>query len=316
MVCVGTLGGDSFGGFWGLAIRMVRRGGCWVPGLNRVWRREDGGDPVVILAGLNPHRGPKFVVAADLVAADLKKNAKKSSRLSGLHKKLFKGPTGSGRGEKGRHPDPPTIRQILRPPQLCFFLPTILRYCRGMEKSQFLERLTKKNYEETKSASGVAESKGFSLERFCSGVDNPIGCYHAAIQELIVIDDLLSALVGIEGRYISIRRVHGKDDSANFPVDTSMDQLMMGSMKALYILIKKASAANFIGSAVLNLLQSQAKAIAKDHVVRSLLEKMSQSANQAYLGILERSKSDDIDYCAGITVAYSAPGKTWMLEGG
>ncbi|GFP92747.1 fidgetin-like protein 1 [Phtheirospermum japonicum] len=48
----------------------------------------------------NPDRGPKFVVAADLVAADLKKNAKKSSRLSGLHKKLFKGPTGSGAGVK------------------------------------------------------------------------------------------------------------------------------------------------------------------------------------------------------------------------
>ncbi|GFP96359.1 F-box/LRR-repeat protein at3g03360 [Phtheirospermum japonicum] len=46
----------------------------------------------------NPDRGPKFVVAADLVAADLKKNAKKSSRLSGLHKKLFKGPTGSEAG--------------------------------------------------------------------------------------------------------------------------------------------------------------------------------------------------------------------------
>ncbi|KAL3650089.1 Gamma-tubulin complex component 2 [Castilleja foliolosa] len=223
--------------------------------------------------------------------------------------------------------------------------------------------LTGRFHQVTKSASGVAESKGFSLDSFGSGVDNPIGCYHAAIQELIVIDDLLSALVGIEGRYISIRRVHGKDDSANFQVDASMDltlqesakrifplcesyllinqfvesrshfksglvnhalasalrsllldyqamvaqlehqfrlgklsvqglwfycQPMMGSMKALSTLIKKASAANFIGSAVLNLLQSQAKAMAGDHVVRSLLEKMSQSANQAYLGILER----------------------------
>lgn len=43
------------------------------------------------------------------------------------------------------------------------------------------------------------------------------------MQELIVIDDLLSALVGIEGRYISIRRVHGKDDTASFQVDASMD---------------------------------------------------------------------------------------------
>ncbi|GFP99320.1 endoplasmin homolog [Phtheirospermum japonicum] len=126
---------------------------------------------------------------------------------------------------------------------------------------------------ETKSASGVAESKGFLLERFGPGVDNPIGCYHAEIQELIFIDDLLSSLVGIEGRYISIGRFHGKDDSANFQVDASMDlalQPMMGSMKALSILIKKASAANFIGSVVLTLLQSQAKAMAGDHVVRVL----------------------------------------------
>ncbi|GER28287.1 gamma-tubulin complex component [Striga asiatica] len=227
------------------------------------------------------------------------------------------------------------------------------------------------------SASGLAESKGFSMEIFGPGVDKSIGCYHAAIQELIVIDDLLSVLVGIEGRYISIRGVQGKDDSAIFQVDASMDlvlqesakrifplcesyiyinqfvesrsefksglvnhafaaalrtlllvgsshpfpfcffkldyqamvaqlehqfrlgklsiqglwfycQPMMGSMLALSILIKKASASNSIGSVVLNLLQSQAKAMAGDHVVRSLLEKMSQSANQAYLGILER----------------------------
>ncbi|XP_047976026.1 gamma-tubulin complex component 2 isoform X1 [Salvia hispanica] len=196
-----------------------------------------------------------------------------------------------------------------------------------------------------------------------SGVDKPIGCFHAAIQELIVIDDILSALVGIDGRYISIRRVQGKDDSVSFQVDASMDlalqesakrifplcesyilisqfvesrsqfksglvnhafaaalrtllldyqamvaqlehqfrlgklsvqglwfycQPMLGAMQALTIVIKNASTSNFIGSAVLNLLQSQAKAMAGDHVVRSLLEKMSQSASQAYLVILER----------------------------
>ncbi|KAL0403399.1 UNVERIFIED_CONTAM: Gamma-tubulin complex component 2 [Sesamum radiatum] len=201
--------------------------------------------------------------------------------------------------------------------------------------------LTGRFHQETKFASGVAESKGFSMDFS--------GCYPAAIQELIVIDDLLSALVGIEGRYISIRRVHGKDDSESakriFPLCESyllinqfvesrsqfksglvnhafaaalrtllLDyqamvaqlehqfrlgklsvqglwfycQPMMGSMQTLSIVIKKASASNFIGSAVLNLLQSQAKAMAGDHVVRSLLEKMSQSASQAYLGILER----------------------------
>ncbi|XP_051121281.1 gamma-tubulin complex component 2 isoform X2 [Andrographis paniculata] len=65
-------------------------------------------------------------------------------------------------------------------------------------------------------------------------------------------------------------------------------QPIMGSMQALSIVIKKVSATNCIGSAVLNLLQSQAKAMAGDHVVRSLLEKMTQCASQAYLGILER----------------------------
>ncbi|KAL6504022.1 Gamma-tubulin complex component 2 [Orobanche gracilis] len=220
--------------------------------------------------------------------------------------------------------------------------------------------LTGRFHQEMKSASGIAESKGVSIESSSSRVEQAIGCYHVALQELIVIDDLLSAMVGIEGRYVSIRRVRG---IWHFQVDASMDlalqesakrmfplcenylhinqfvelksqfksglvnhafaaalrtllldyqatvaqlehqfrlgklsvqglwfycQPMMGSMQALSILIKKASAANFIGSAVLNLLQSQAKAMAGDHVVRSLLEKMSQSANQPYLGILER----------------------------
>ncbi|PIN02282.1 hypothetical protein CDL12_25207 [Handroanthus impetiginosus] len=45
-------------------------------------------------------RGPKFVVAADFLAEDLKKNAKKTTGLSGLHKKLFKGSSGSSAGAK------------------------------------------------------------------------------------------------------------------------------------------------------------------------------------------------------------------------
>lgn len=47
----------------------------------------------------NLDKGPKaaFVIASDLLAEDLKKGAKKSSGLSGLHKKLFKGSSGSGK---------------------------------------------------------------------------------------------------------------------------------------------------------------------------------------------------------------------------
>ncbi|XP_076883493.1 gamma-tubulin complex component 2-like [Bidens hawaiensis] len=210
---------------------------------------------------------------------------------------------------------------------------------------------------------GLAESKANSVVvDICLESDKPIGCYNASLQELIVIDDILSALTGIEGRYISIKKVDS-DESYSFHVAGSMDlalqesakrifplcksyllinefvesrsqfksglvnhafaaalrallldyqamvaqlehqfrlgrlsiqglwfycQPMMGSMQALSIVIKKASACNFVGSAVLNLLQSQAKLMAGNYLVRSLLEKMIDSANSAYLGILER----------------------------
>ncbi|CAN6864486.1 unnamed protein product [Brassica oleracea] len=45
---------------------------------------------------------------------------------------------------------------------------------------------------------------------------------------------------------------------------------------------------HFVGSGVLNLLQSQAKAMAGDNSVRSLLEKMTECASNAYLSRLER----------------------------
>ncbi|XP_068662171.1 gamma-tubulin complex component 2 [Aristolochia californica] len=192
---------------------------------------------------------------------------------------------------------------------------------------------------------------------------NPIGSYPTSVQELLVIDDLLSALVGIEGRYISTKRIRGKEGHVTFHVDASADftlqelakrifplcenfvvishfvesrshfkkglvnhafaaalrailvdyqamvaqlehqfrlgrlsiqglwffcQPMMGSMHALSTVIEKALTDNCSGSAVLNLLQNQAKAMAGDNAVRALLEKMTQCASTAYLRILER----------------------------
>ncbi|KAE8650096.1 gamma-tubulin complex component 2 [Cucumis sativus] len=226
-----------------------------------------------------------------------------------------------------------------------------------------LERpfLTGRFHQEAKTTSRFAELK---LDSFSNGgLEKAIGCYDAAIQELIVIDDLLSALLGIEGRYISIKRVHGKENEVSFQVEASMDltlqelakrifplcesflfisqfvesrsqfkkglvnhafaaalrallldyqamvaqlehqfrlgrlsiqglwfycQPMMGSMQALFAVTRQVSANDIAGSAVLNLLQSQAKAMAGDNAVRSLLEKMTQCASNAYLGILER----------------------------
>lgn len=223
--------------------------------------------------------------------------------------------------------------------------------------------LTGRFHQEIKESSRNSETKGFSMDSFSPGVEKAIGCYHASVQELIVIDDLLSALVGIEGRYTLIRRIRGKEDEFTFQVDASMDlalqelakrifplcgsyllidqfvesrsqfkkglvnhafaaavrallldyqamvaqlehqfrlgrlslqglwfycQPMMGSMKALSSVIQKASSNDYAGVDVLNLLQSQAKAMAGDHVVRSLLEKMSHCASSAYLEMLER----------------------------
>uniref|UniRef100_A0A2P2L6I0 Gamma-tubulin complex component n=1 Tax=Rhizophora mucronata TaxID=61149 RepID=A0A2P2L6I0_RHIMU len=223
--------------------------------------------------------------------------------------------------------------------------------------------LTGRFHQELKSTSRFADAKALPLDFFSAGLGKAIGCYDAAVQELIVIDDLMSALVGIEGRYIFIKRVHGKEDDITFHVDASMDlalqefarrmfplcksylvidqfvesrsqfknglvnhafaaalkallldyqamvaqlehqfrlgrlsiqglwfycQPMMSSMLALSAVAQKATANNYTGSAVLNLLQSQAKAMAGDNAVRSLLEKMTQCASNAYLGILER----------------------------
>ncbi|KAH7542231.1 hypothetical protein FEM48_Zijuj02G0051500 [Ziziphus jujuba var. spinosa] len=64
--------------------------------------------------------------------------------------------------------------------------------------------------------------------------------------------------------------------------------LCVFSARSIYTCDTAASANNFAGSAVLNLLQSQARAMAGDSAVRSLLEKMVQCASNAYLGILER----------------------------
>ncbi|KAG5054603.1 hypothetical protein JHK85_007113 [Glycine max] len=212
-------------------------------------------------------------------------------------------------------------------------------------------------------------------------------CIQFCPNELIVIDNVLSAMVGVEGHYILIKTVCGKSNDITFLVDPSMDlalqelakrifplcksfllinqfvesrsqfqsglvnhafsaalrallllesanwafglcfeyflycgvyfckdyqamvaqlehqfrlgrlslqglwfycQPMMRSMQGLSTVIQRASVNNISGSAVLNLLQSQAKAMAGDNAVRMMLEKMAQCASSAYMSILER----------------------------
>ncbi|KAL0887710.1 hypothetical protein Bca101_011693 [Brassica carinata] len=201
--------------------------------------------------------------------------------------------------------------------------------------------LTGRFHQEMRASSKFADSKRFPSESSSnSGVEQAIGCYDTPVQgfsdivilcylgtggeilkawELIVIDDLLFALVGIEGRYISIKSSQFKNGLVNHAFAAALRALlldyqamvaqlehqfrlgrlslqgllfycqpMMGSMRALAAVIQQASAKHFVGSGVLNLLQSQAKAMAGDNSVRSLLEKMTECASNAYLSILER----------------------------
>lgn len=69
-----------------------------------------------------------------------------------------------------------------------------------------------------------------------------------------MIDDLLSALVGIEGRYISIKRrvnhVHGNDtydSTVTFQVDASMDLALQVNTRVICNLMNVADVADDVG---------------------------------------------------------------------
>ncbi|CAM6105487.1 unnamed protein product [Calypogeia fissa] len=71
-------------------------------------------------------------------------------------------------------------------------------------------------------------------------------------------------------------------------------QPMMGLMQALASVVQKAAAKNLTGAAILNLLQSQAKAMAGDSSGRALLQKLTQAASVPYFGILEKWVSEGV----------------------
>lgn len=72
-----------------------------------------------------------------------------------------------------------------------------------------------------------------------AGFENLIGYYDPPVQELIVIDEVLSAMVGVEGRYISIKTLRGKkDEIINFLVDPSMDLALQELAKRIFPLCR------------------------------------------------------------------------------
>ncbi|GJW45020.1 gamma-tubulin complex component 2 [Tanacetum coccineum] len=92
--------------------------------------------------------------------------------------------------------------------------------------------LTGQFHQEAKTAS--FETKPNSLDLAGSVID----CYNASVQELIVIGNLLSALIGIEGRYITINKVRGNEDFYSFHLDGSMDLALQESAKRIFRLCK------------------------------------------------------------------------------
>ncbi|KAM3368422.1 hypothetical protein ACQJBY_016768 [Aegilops geniculata] len=201
-----------------------------------------------------------------------------------------------------------------------------------------LERpyLTGRFHQEAKvsAASQSPGSKPFSLDSFSrgagGGAGSVLGSYAVSVQELLVIDDLLSALVGIEGRYISIKRVRGKEGYVVFQIDSSMDLALQELTRRIFPLCEDfvlasqfvESRSHFKNGLVNHALAAalraflldyqamvaqlehqfrlgrlsvqglwffcQAKAMAGDSAVRSLLEKMTDCASAAYLRMLER----------------------------
>ncbi|KAK8949867.1 hypothetical protein KSP40_PGU012308 [Platanthera guangdongensis] len=121
--------------------------------------------------------------------------------------------------------------------------------------------LTGRFHQEIKFSNPISGHKPFSLDSLSRGSENVIGSYPVSVQvffvllirlnfskympynnitdgellqELLVIDDLLFALVGIEGRYISIKRVRGKEGRVVFQIDPSMDLALQELIQRLF----------------------------------------------------------------------------------
>ncbi|KAK9939190.1 hypothetical protein M0R45_015896 [Rubus argutus] len=69
-------------------------------------------------------------------------------------------------------------------------------------------------------------------------VEIPMQLVLAHEKELVVIDDLLSAMVGIQGCYILIKRVHGREDDFTFQVDASMDLALQNWSNGYFLCVR------------------------------------------------------------------------------
>ncbi|MCO5570182.1 hypothetical protein L7F22_023900 [Adiantum nelumboides] len=67
-------------------------------------------------------------------------------------------------------------------------------------------------------------SKGPSSDPFSmTDLNRAIGIFAPSVQELLLIDDLLFTMVGIEGKYITLKKGKSKESTLSFQIDPSMD---------------------------------------------------------------------------------------------
>lgn len=117
-------------------------------------------------------------------------------------------------------------------------------------------------------------SKG-GLPVALSSVDasRAIGIFPPSVQEFLLIEDLLFTMVGIEGKYISVRRGKLKEDLVGFQLDPSMDLSLQDLAKRIlplcenYLIVSQftESRSHFKHGLVNHALASALRAILQDY---------------------------------------------------
>eukprot|EP00249_Psilotum_nudum_P020681 c27807_g1_i1 orf=331-1980(+) len=80
---------------------------------------------------------------------------------------------------------------------------------------------------------GQARREELELTNSNDDIDTAIGCFSPSVQELLVIDDLLYTMVGIDGKYIWAKKGRPKEVSVAFQVDISMDLSLQELVKRM-----------------------------------------------------------------------------------
>lgn len=141
----------------------------------------------------------------------------------------------------------------------------------------------------------VLGSKGVSPESFSmADLNRAIGIFAPSVQELLLIDDLLFTMVGIEGKHISFKRGISKDTTLCFQIDPSMDLSLQELAKRIlplcesYIIVSQftESRSHFKYGLVNHALAAALRAILQDyHALVAQLEHQFRLGRLALQGL-------------------------------